>query len=241
MGFVGWPNEKALKSFGKARLIDLDNFFPETPSVGADVVPQNTCAIIKRIVSNGIYMKLDAIVVDDGPGKCDAARMAAYMLESLAKAPVILAPNKNRKSRGTPICDSTLPAKEKAIRILDGLTMPIKTDDAHFEPNPPAAIWGVPCADLSLYDLFPPGTRFLGWFRCLENRTPALEELELEIDPNTPTVYFAQTFCHKNILARHLATKYRGLYVDVDGAVTSSVRAKIEAFLKFNAKIKGRR
>jgi hypothetical protein len=80
----------------------------------------------------------------------------------------------------------------------------------------------------------------LGWFRCLENRTPALEKLELEVTTGVPTVFFAQTFCHKNIMARHLATTHDGLDVDADGVISSSVRAKVEAFLKFNINDKGR-
>ena len=241
VGFIGWPAEEVLRSFRGARLIDLDNAYPGIPPAGADVLPQNTCAIIKRIVANGLAMKLDAIILDDGPGKCDMARMAAHVLEKRANARVIRAPNSNTVGKGTPICDSTLPPGEKARRILDGLVDEIKTDDLIFEPDPPAAIWGVPAADLSLYDLFPAGTRLLGWFRCLENRTPALETLEIEVTTRTPTVFFAQTFCHKNIMARHLATLHDGLYVDADGIISSSVRAKIEAFLKFNVKEKGRR
>jgi len=240
VGFIGWPAEEAFESFCGAQLIDLDNAYPNVPSAGADVLPQNTCAIVKRIVSNGLALKLDAIILDDGPGKCDMARMAGHILEKRANAPVIRAANSNSIGKGTPICDSTLPPGEKARRILDGLVEDVQTDDLIFEPHPPAAIWGVPAADLTLYDLFPAGTRLLGWFRCLENRTPALEKLEREVTTGAPTIFFAQTFCHKNIMARHLATIHDGLYVDADGVISSSVRAKIEAFLKFNVKDKGR-
>ena len=240
VGFIGLPGEDLFDRFRGAKFIDLDNAYPNVPPVGADVLPQNTCAIIKRIVANGLAMKLDAILLDDGRGKCDMARMAAYILEKRSKAQVVRAANKNTIGKGAPICDSNLPPGEKARRILDGLTEPIKTDDLVFEPSPPAALWGVPAADLSLYDLFPAGTRLLGWFRCMENRTPALEELELEVKPGVPTVFFAQTFCHKNIIARHLANIHEGLYVDADGVISSSVRAKIEAFLKFNVVNKGR-
>jgi len=238
VGFVGWPSEEAFERFPGAKFVDLDNAYPDVPAAGADILPQNTCAIIKRIVSNGLAMQLDAILVDDGPGKCDMARMVAYILERNTKAKIIRARNDNLEGRGTPICDSTLPPSEKAARILDSLTKRVETDDLVYEPDPPVAIWGAPAADLSLYDLFPPGAKLSGWFRCLENRTPALEELELEVSPCVPTVFFAQTFCHKNIIARHLANVHGGLYVDADGVIGSSARAKIEAFLKFNVKVK---
>ena len=53
------------------------------------------------------------------------------------------------------------------------------------------------------------------------------------MDPEVPTVFFAQSFCHKNVMAKHLAEKYGGLYFDLDGRVTRSIRAKVEAFLRF--------
>jgi len=236
VGFAGWPDPGAFDDFPGARLVDLDNFFPDVPPAGADIIPQNTCAIIKRVLANGLSLPLDAVVLDDSPGKCDMARMVARVLEDRLEIPVIIAKNENRRGEGTPISDSKLPPREKAQRILDGLTGQAATDDLAYEPRPPAAIWGVPAADLSLYELFPPGSRLLGWFRCLENRTPGLEKLEFEVHPGIPTVFFAQTFCHKNIIARHLSYKYGGLYVDADGVITSSVRAKIEAFLRFNVK-----
>jgi hypothetical protein len=101
------------------------------------------------------------------------------------------------------------------------------------ESRPSAAFWGVPAADFGIYDLFPDGTQVLGWTRCLENRTPADWELELWVPERVPTVFFAQTFCAKNLVAQHLAHKHDGLYVDVDGVMPQPVRAKIEAFLRF--------
>lgn len=234
VGFVGWPAEDALEQFKGAELLDLDNSYPDVQLVSGEDLPNNVCHIIKRIVSNALALPLRAVVIDDGPGKCDMAGMAGRMLADRLDIPVIFAPNAGKKGSGTRISDSTLPTVEKARRILDGLTIPVKTDDLVYESKPPAAVWGVPAADLRLYDLFPDGARLLGWFRCLENRTPDNEELEREILPGVPTVFFAQTFCHKNILAKHLAKVHVGLYVDADGVITGSVKAKIEAFLRFN-------
>ena len=52
------------------------------------------------------------------------------------------------------------------------------------------------------------------------------------VDENVPTVFYAQAFCAKTQLAKYLANKYNGLYVDIDDIVTNSVRYKIEAFIK---------
>lgn len=52
------------------------------------------------------------------------------------------------------------------------------------------------------------------------------------MDKNIPTVFFAQTFCAKMQLAKYLAKKHDGLYVDVDDKASNSVKAKIEAFIK---------
>jgi len=234
VGFVGWPAEDALARFKGAKLLDLDNSYPDVQPVSGEDLPNNVCHIVKQVVSNALSLPLEAVVIDDGPGKCDMAGMAGRMLADKLTIPVIFAPNENKEGCGTAISDSTLPTAEKARRILDGLTIPAKMDDVVYETHPPVAVWGVPAADLGLYDLFPDGTRLLGWFRCLENRTPDNEEMEWDVLPGVPTVFFAQTFCHKNILAKHLAKIHGGLYVDADGVITGSVKAKIEAFLKFN-------
>jgi hypothetical protein len=68
----------------------------------------------------------------------------------------------------------------------------------------------------------------------VENRTPADWELEMYVPEGAPTVFFAQTFCPKNVVAHHLAERHRGLHVDVDGVLSQPVRAKVEAFLRFN-------
>ncbi len=196
-------------------------------------MPANVCAIIKRIVDNALSLELDAIVFDEGYGKCDHARAAAAVCQEHLDIPIVRTRNDDHTDHGTAICDSRLPVIEKAELILDNLIKPEPFEGPRLA-KPPAALWGVPASDFELYNLFPDGTRLLGWFRCLENRTPANTALELEVDPNVPTVFFAQTFCHKNILAKELARKHSGLYVDMDGAITASVRAKVETFLRFN-------
>ena len=52
------------------------------------------------------------------------------------------------------------------------------------------------------------------------------------VNPDIPTVFYAQAFCAKSQLAKYLADKYNGLYIDIDDYATTSVKAKIEAFLR---------
>jgi len=237
VGFVGCPSdlgfEAVRKRFERIDWVDLDNHHEQATRHSAELLPQNVCSIIKRIVDNALSFDLQAILFDEGYGKCDKARAVANLLENRLDIPVLRTRNDNMEGRGTPLCDSNLPLLEKAEKILAGLTD--TNPPPALEPvTPPAALWGVPASDFELYKLFPDGTRLIGWFRCLENRTPADESLELSVDPDIPTVFFSQAFCHKNILAKDLAAQHNGLYVDMDGTLTSSVHAKVETFLRFN-------
>ena len=63
-------------------------------------------------------------------------------------------------------------------------------------------------------------------------KNPGNIELEMLVEKDLPTVFFAQTFCAKNQLAKYLANEYNGLYIDIDGTPTNSIKAKIEAFLR---------
>ncbi len=239
IGFVGCPPEEQFsilrERYGTIEWIDLDNASAQIEPASSPVLPANVCAIVKRVIDNALGLRLDAILFDEGYGKCDHARAAGRLLADKVSVPVIRTRNDNRHGRGTPLSDSALPLCDKAERILAELTDEGPPPDFP-ACTPPMALWGVPAADFEIYRLFPDGTRLLGWFRCLENRTPANEQLELEVDPRVPTVFFAQTFCHKNILAKDLARRFNGLYVDMDGILTQSTRAKIETFLRFNVR-----
>lgn len=69
----------------------------------------------------------------------------------------------------------------------------------------------------------------------MENKTPADLDLERHCDPNLPTVFFAQSFCAKSALAKHLADKHpKAIAVDCDVTASNSTRAKIEAFLELS-------
>jgi len=232
IGFAGCPPEEVLAARRADELVDLDNLVEGVEPRSESLLPRTTCRIIRRILDNALSLSLDEIVVDEGYGKCDAARGLAEVLEGLLDIPIVRTQNENREGAGTPICDSGLPVRRKVELILEGLIRPQELD-VRREPGTRAAIWGVPAADLSIYELFPDGSRVLGWTRCLENRTPADWGLEMYVLEGVPTVFFAQTFCPKNVLAEHLARKHDGLHVDVDGVLSQPVRAKIEAFLRF--------
>lgn len=232
VGFAGCPPEEALAPRRQAELIDLDNPVDGVELRSEALLPRTTCRIIRRILDNALALELDEIVIDEGYGKCDAARGLVEVLDDLLDIPIIRTQNDARAGAGTPVSDSALPLRQKIELILDLLIHP-RALSLRPQPDPPTAIWGVPAADLRIYDLFPAGTQVLGWTRCLENRTPADWDLETWVPERTPTVFFAQTFCPKNVLAEHLARQHGGLYVDADGVLTQPVRAKIEAFLRF--------
>jgi hypothetical protein len=232
IGFAGCPPEEALAPRRSEELIDLDNLVEGVEPRSESLLPRTTCRIIRRILDNALALDLDEIVIDEGYGKCDAARGLAEVLEGLLDVPIVRTQNENRAGAGTAICDSDLPVVRKMELILEGLVGP-REHDLRREPNPRAAIWGVPAADLSIYELFPDGSQILGWTRCLENRTPADWKLEMHVPEGVPTVFFAQTFCAKNVVAQHLAREHNGLHVDVDGVLSQPVRAKVEAFLRF--------
>ena len=92
--------------------------------------------------------------------------------------------------------------------------------------------WGVPPNDLSILELFPPETHVFGWTRCVEANAPADIDLEMFVEKDLPTVFYSQAFCAKSQLAKFLADKYDGLYIDIDDYATNSIKAKIEAFIK---------
>lgn len=233
IGFAGCPPEEVLAARRSQELIDLDNLVDGVEARSESLLPRTTCRIIRRILDNALALDLDEIVIDEGYGKCDSARGLAEVLEGLLEIPIVRTDNDNTEGAGTPICDSDLPLVRKMELIVEGLVRPgFGAGELRPEGRPRAAIWGVPAADFAIYGLFPKGTQVLGWTRCLENRTPGDWKLETWAPEGAPTVFFAQTFCPKNVMAHHLAARHGGLHVDVDGVMSQPVRAKIEAFLR---------
>jgi len=234
IGYFGHPPRDVLDAW-RARLglplVDLDVAIG-APEAG--LVPHNYCQIITNIVSTAVELRdrLEVIIAAVGEEKCDQGRFAARLLADLGLAVMetrnpVLAPR-----RALVIATSRLPLREKIVRIMDT----VHTDDPgpYEQCAPVAGFWGVPPHDLSLLDLFPNETHVYGWTRCVEAGVPADFELECSVDEGVPTVFFSQTFCAKQLLAKYLAHKHGGLYVDADGPINASTAAKVEAFLRLS-------
>ncbi len=237
-GIVGVPPLAVIRQLYRARVevVDLD-----AALVAADLecavtlLPRVYCAILRTVVVNGLNLDLDLIIIDTGPGKCDAAAHTAAILADRIKTPIITTENRDREPFGNPVCESDLPLLRKMEMITAGVARP-DTPRTSPPPCPPTAgFWGVPPRDFSILTPFPDSTHVYGWSRCMENKTPADNRLEARFNPEVPTVFFAQSFCAKTALARHLAARHpHGLYLDIDATATASARAKIEAFLELS-------
>lgn len=232
IGFLGCPPREALAREGRLhpydQFIDLDVDMNAPPS---GLVPDAYCQIVTNIVDNTLHLQKDlrSIIASVGEDKCDGGRFAALILRDLG-FPVIEVRNTETERRPLMIATSGLPLLEKVNRIMDGVRVPRAKAFRRVEPT--HGFWGVPPHDPRLLKLFPKTTHIYGWTRCVEAGVPADLELEMVVDPGVPTIFYAQTFCQKNILARYLAEKHNGLYIDCDGPLTNSVIAKVEAFIR---------
>jgi hypothetical protein len=238
IGIVGMPPLELIRELNANGTVihDLD-----TPMIKADIeltapyLPRVYCAILRTVVLNGLHLKLDAIYIDVGPGKCDCALHVATVLEDILAIPIYRTKNEDTSSFGTPISHSRMGLLQKFERITEGVKNTEKLPKPPETCNPTAGFWGVPPRDFSILDLFPNTTHIYGWTRCMENKTPADHELELHYNPDIPTVFYAQSFCAKTALARHLADKHpHGLYLDSDVTAGGSAKAKIQAFLELS-------
>jgi len=236
IGIVGIPPLEIIRQINEeqGKIVDLDE--PQLPlSMNREThLPQVYCAILRTVMLNAMNMPLDRVYIDVGPGKCDCALHVATVLQNFLTIPIITTRNRDSEGFGYPICRSNLPLLEKLQAITQGVQSCKPSPD--YPPSvPTAGFWGVPPRDFSLLSLFPDSTHVYGWSRCMENKTPADMELESSCNPAVPTVFFAQSFCAKTALAKHLAERHpKGLYVDCDVNAGSSVRAKIEAFLELS-------
>ncbi|MFP3982927.1 MAG: hypothetical protein ACLFV2_04465 [Desulfurivibrionaceae bacterium] len=238
-GIVGVPPLTIIKELGDAgtEIYDLDE-----PQQGINInradsiIPRVYCAIIRTVVVNALYLDLDVIYMDTGPGKCDSSLNTSFILEKLLDIPVIRTKNHDHIPYGYPLCRSHMPLTEKIRRITGLVTSTSSPAQGEYPPSlPTAGFWGVPPRNLSLLEPFPATTHIYGWTRCMENKTPADTELELYYNPDIPTVFFAQSFCPKTSIAKFLASRHpSALYLDVDTRGGSSAKAKIEAFLELS-------
>ena len=231
IGFWGYPDPKIIKKnkekYPNAEWIDLDIDFGYPDK---NILPESYCKIIKNIINNAFELKPLKIIAPIGKDKCDSGWFAAQILkdkgfdieETIYEE---LTPHKNIK-----ISTSNMPLYDKITTITNNI---IEYNEFNPEQcNPKFGFWGVPPNDLDILKLFPNETHVYGWTRCVEAGVPANIELEMMVDENVPTVFYAQAFCAKAQLAKYLADKYNGLYIDIDDYANNSIKAKIEAFLR---------
>jgi hypothetical protein len=238
VGIVGIPPLEVIRFLNERQVVihDLDGLLTRADMEESVAwLPRVYCAILRTVVLNALHLKLDAIYIDVGPGKCDAAFHVAAVLEETLAIPVLRTVNEDRRPFGAPLCESRLPLLQKLELITAGVKQAVVSQERPAPCVPTAGFWGVPPRDFSILSLFPDTTHVYGWTRCMENKTPMDAELEGFFDPRVPTVFFAQSFCAKTALARLLASRHpRSLYLDVDVHAGSSTRAKIEAFLELS-------
>ena len=234
IGIAGVPTQQILDAHigDGSDVVDLDMPMDGVESFDAieGLSPRVYCATLKTIMVNALVLKPEIIIADVGEGKCDGMRFVVEALRDLLpNTEIITTRNTNAPPQGNPISISCLPLMEKMNRIVDSVIKDVDRDVKPCEPT--AGFWGVPPRDFSILDLFPDTTHIFGWARCMENKSPDSLEIEFQVNTEIPTVFFAQSFCQKTMLAKYLAQKHNGLFVDEDARLDASVRAKVVAFL----------
>lgn len=232
IGFWGYPNPEVVKKvknqYPNSEWIDLDIDFsyPKT-----NILPESYCKIIRNIIDNVMYLKPDLIVAPIGKDKCDSGWFASKILMDMGFNVIQTIFEDLEPKREIRICTSNLPLYDKVSTITGNIITP-QSFETLPQVKPSFGFWGVPPNDLEILRLFPDDTHVYGWMRCVEAGTPADLDLEMYVDEDVPTVFYAQAFCSKAQLAKYLADKYNGLYIDIDDYASNSIRAKIEAFLR---------
>lgn len=237
IGFVGVPPLSLIKEiyckYKNIIWVDLDE-----PSIchngSISTTPKTTCRIIQTIYSNFVHYDLNLLIATTGSSKCDSMDYLLPSLKDIKPGLEIISIN-NTDDLVYPqaISSSNTPLVNKFKFICESIT----NYEKKFNLTPckaKAGFWGVPPYDYSILELFPDETHIFGWTRCMEAKTPSNIELELTVNKNIPTVFYTQLFCAKSILAKTLANKYNGLFVECDGLIDNSTKEKISAFLELN-------
>ena len=244
IGFWGYPPPDIINKLKKENPnsewidLDIDFAYPKT-----NIIPEAYCKIIRNIIDNTLFIKPDLIVAPIGKDKCDSGWFASKILADMGFNVITTIYENLKPKRKIKICNSNMPLYDKVTTITAGITEPeifdknytaasVPVDNTSNNPDFTPGFWGVPPNDLELLRLFPDNTHVYGWIRCVEAGTPADLDLEMYVNPNVPTVFYSQAFCSKSQLAKYLANKYNGLYIDIDDYASSSIKAKIEAFLR---------
>ncbi|MEN8134681.1 MAG: hypothetical protein ABFS18_03980 [Thermodesulfobacteriota bacterium] len=238
VGIVGVPPLGTIRILHQRRLeiLDLDAMLVvKDMETTVAMLPRVYCAILRTVVLNAMHLKLDAIIIDVGPGKCDGALHVATVLEDGLDIPIIRTNNTDHEPFGNPLCRAEMDMTEKFLAITERVKSPVIQENPPPPCRPTVGFWGVPPRDFSILSLFPDTTHVYGWTRCMENKTPADSIMEVHVNNDIPTVFFAQSFCAKTALARLLARKHpHALYLDIDVNTGSSAKAKIQAFLELS-------
>jgi len=236
VGIIGLPSRSLLDEFRADDMVDLD--CPLQGVLSYDAVesrcPKIFCAVLTTCFTNAMLVKPHVILADVGPGKCEGARyLCAILKDLLPSTTIITEENLDSVRRPQTNCECyTVRLRERMQRIVDRVIRPELPDFPKSNSSPRAGFWGVPPRDFAILEGFPDQTIILGWSRCMNSRTPADLQLEMYVPADVPVVFFSQSFCQKSILAKALAEKYQGLFVECDEKVDSSTIQKIEAFLK---------
>lgn len=238
VGIVGMPPLDIIRQINDKQhtIFDLDEpLVKKGIELASPHLPQVYCAILRTAVVNSLTLVPDIIYIDVGPGKCDCALHTATILKDiLPDTTVVETRNQDRLDYGTPLCKAKMNTFQKMERITT--TVQSASPYPEREPcRPTVGFWGVPPRDFSILSPFPDTTHIYGWTRCMENKTPDNQQLEKHINQSIPTVFFAQSFCAKTALAKHLANLHpHALYLDCDVSAGSSAKAKIQAFLELS-------
>ncbi len=242
VGIVGIPPLQVIQSLNNLQITihDLDAKLVKHSIDGTSpYLPKVYCAILRTVVLNAMHLDLDAIYIDVGPGKCDSALHVSTILSDLLNIPVIRTRNLDSSSFGTPLCKAKMDLTEKMLAITEGVKKSSQTANPAKSCKPKAGFWGVPPRDFSILSPFPDTTHIYGWTRCMENKTPADENIEKYYNPEVPTVFFAQSFCAKTALAKYLSDHHpQSLFLDVDFRTGNSARSKVQAFLELSGALK---
>ena len=237
IAFWGYPEKELINkiksAYPSANWVDLDIDYGYTD---LKLLPENYCVIIKNIVNNALFLKdrIIKILAPIGKDKCDSA----YFISEILKKEgfdiiqtVFEDVCSDYTSLKLPVSKSNLPLKEKVEIITKNIVE--QKDYSNLKKAEPAfGFWGVPPNNLSVLELFPNNTEVFGWLRAVEAGFPGDFNIETYVKKDLPTIFFTQAFCSKTALAKYLANKYNGLFVDIDTVANNSTKAKIEAFLK---------
>lgn len=217
------------EKYPRAAWVDLD---VNTGAPELSIIPEASCRIIKNILNNAFNLKdrIIEILAPIGHDKCDSALLIAQILkENGFKLYEFEDKNLIKTKPRATICESQIPLKQKIEMITGNIATLEKQDFPYVAPK--FGFWGVPPDDLSILELFPSETHVFGWLRAVELGVPSSLEVELYVPHDLPIIFYAQTFCAKNQIAKYLADKHSGLYINADGLTNASIKAKIEAFI----------